>query len=573
MSSRPHIARLFLAALAVWLGGIPGFCLAAGVAPVPGDLRLTEAETQAAAALQNFAWGVYLQTSATGGFDEAAARYKDALRLQPGAILPLQLLITPYLMQERYDKVVEALAPLTLDNPAVPDLNITYAEALQRLDREAEATAHLQRTLEAGDWREPAVLRELFLALWRARKYDDCARLLRRATCQPALQQHFALHHARAILYTTLRQADGRDHKKLSPKKIRRLERLALAAARRAAARAVEADRVEDLQTLAVLLMDLDDAPMAANTLARLRQGAAPDESPDPDLLLLEAKARQMSGQNDEAVRLLALLRQFGGLRVQLYPEMADVYTAAGRLAEAAQVYEDALARFPNAVAVRLQQAYLYLRLGEPKKGLAALLPLPSLSPAGQRLVAHLYRAAGQSDRALEELQKAEEAARVSRDQAFFTVDLYLFAGTLCEELKRPDQAIEYARQALALAPDDASACNFLGFILADHGQSLDEAEKLILRAVAAEPENDAYLDSLAWVYYRQNRLAEALTAMNRAVRVGLQDLDGEILDHAGDICAALQLPQLALWYWGKALTANAPGRDAITAKISNLSR
>ncbi len=148
---------------------------------------------------------------------------------------------------------------------------------------------------------------------------------------------------------------------------------------------------------------------------------------------------------------------------------------------------------------------------------------------------------------------------------------MYLFGSTLAEELKRVELALEYGRKALALAPDNASACNFLGYLLADHGQSLEEAEGLIRRALDAEPENDAYLDSLAWVYYRQNRLAEAHEAMNRAVCAGLQDLDGEILDHAGDICAALKLSELALWYWEKAVAANAPGRDAIGAKIRAL--
>jgi tetratricopeptide (TPR) repeat protein len=315
------------------------------------------------------------------------------------------------------------------------------------------------------------------------------------------------------------------------------------------------------------------DAPTAADTLAKLRQEAPADEAPVPELLLLEAKALQLIGKTDEAVRLLGLLREFGGLGMQLYPGMAEVYSDTGRLAEAAEVYEEALTRFPSASPLRLQLAYVYLRLAEPKKGLAVLLPEPQLSPPGLRLLAHLYRAAGRSAQALDELQKAEVAARAGKDQGFFSVDMYLFGSSLCEELGRVELAIEYARKALALAPDDAAACNFLGYLLADHRQSLEEAEELIHRALAAEPENDAYLDSLAWVYYRQNRLTEAHEAMNRAVRAGLHDLDGEILDHAGDICAALKLAELAGWYWGKALEANAPGREAIEAKIRSLSR
>ena len=573
MPSRPNIAHVVLAALGIWVSGISGFCFAADLPPPPADLRLTPAEQQGATALQQFAWGVYLQMSARGGFDEAAARYQEAVRLQPEAVLPFQLLVTPYLVQQRYDKVAEVLAPLVRDNPAIPHLNIVYAEALQKLQREDEALAHLRRTLIAGDWREPAVLRELFVALYRAQQFADCERLLSRARQRPALRQSFALEHASAILYRTLRRADDGGLPAVSSRQGRRWERLALESARQAAAVVTAAERPEDVRSLAALLLDTGDAATAAATLGRLRQAVPDDASPDTELLLLEAKALQVAGNADEAVRLVGQLRQFGGLGIQLYPDMADVYSESGRLADAAQVYEDALTRFPNATPVRLQLAYLYLRLGEAKKGLAILLPVPSLSPPGRRLLAHLYRASGRSDRALEELQKGEDAAQAERDQGFFTVDMYLFGSTLAEDVGRVELAVEYGRKALALAPDDASACNFLGYLLADHGQALEEAERLIRRALESAPENDAYLDSLAWVFYRHGRFVEAHEAMNRAVRAGLQDLDGEILHHAGDICAALQLVELARWYWEQAVAAHAPGCDAIVVKIRNLGR
>lgn len=569
MPSRSNIARVVATALGIWVGLLPGFAFDADspASPAPPDLRLDAHDLQAAEALRQFAWGVYTQMTSTGGFDEAAEHYLNAVRLDPNSRVAFEHLVTPYLMQKRYDKLVALLAPLVGENPAVPHLNILYAEALQFQQRGAEAIEHLRRTLAVGEWSEPAVLRELFVALWREKRYDDAEAVLSRARREPGLRDSFVAEHASALFFSALSRVEKST---LSARRVRRLERLSLEHGRRAAAKAEQAERAGDIEALAAILIDGGDAQAAVSMLARLR---AAEEPASPELILLEAKAEQALGRNDEAARLVDSLRQHAGMGFHVYPDMVSVYSETGRLADAAEVYEDALTRFPNALPVRLQLAYLYLRLDEPKKGLAVLLPVAQIPPAGRRLMAHLYRAMGRTDNALAALQEAEQAAIAAHDEGFFTVDLYLFGGGLCEDLGKADLAIEYGRKAVALAPDDPAACNFLGYVLADHHRSLDEAEELILRAVTAEPENDAYLDSLAWVYYRQKRFDEAHDAMNRTVRAGMQNLDGVILDHAGDICAALDLRELAASYWQAAIRAKAPGVDAIQAKIRGLDK
>jgi len=577
MPSRSYIARVAVTALGIWIGGVPGFCFGndssatSETPPLAADLQLDQADLHGAEALRQFAWGVYLQLASRGGFDEAAARYAEAVRLQPGSTVAFEHLVTPYLMQKRYDKVVELLAPLARENPAIPHLNIVYAEALQALQRDDEARVHLRRTLEAGDWSEPAVLRELFVALWRGKRYADAETLLNRARREPGLRGRFAVEHASAVFYSALKRTGAKDS--ISERRARRLTRQSIEHGRLAAARAEEAERPGDIESLANLLIDQGDPRTAAEMLSRLRTETGPDNPPPPEAILLEAKALQLTGRGDDAAALVDSLRKHAGMGFHVYPDMVELYSETGRLADAAAVYEDALTRFPNALPVRLQLAFLYLRLGEPRKGLAALLSLQQIPPTGRRLMAHLYSAMDQDDMALRTLQEAEQAAIAAHDDGFFTVELYLFGGGLCEDLGKADLAIEYGRKAVALAPDDPAACNFLGYILADHNQSLDEAERLIRRAVDAEPENDAYLDSLAWVCYRQKRFAEAQDAMNRALRIGMHDLDGVILDHAGDICAALELRELAAWYWRAAVRAKAPGAAAIEAKIRAQSR
>ncbi|HOW88692.1 MAG TPA: tetratricopeptide repeat protein, partial [Elusimicrobiales bacterium] len=99
--------------------------------------------------------------------------------------------------------------------------------------------------------------------------------------------------------------------------------------------------------------------------------------------------------------------------------------------------------------------------------------------------------------------------------------------------------AEEHFRYLLARDPGNANILNYLGYALADRGLKLDEAEELIGRAVGIAPNNGAYMDSLAWVHFRQGKYEAALGEIKAALRL-IND-DPILWDHQGDICAALQ--------------------------------
>src|SRR5437870_9666163 len=71
------------------------------------------------------------------------------------------------------------------------------------------------------------------------------------------------------------------------------------------------------------------------------------------------------------------------------------------------------------------------------------------------------------------------------------------------ERQKKYDQAEEMFRKVLSTDPDNATALNYLGYMLADRGVKLEEALNYIKKAVNLDPANGAYLDSLGWAYFR----------------------------------------------------------------------
>ncbi len=95
--------------------------------------------------------------------------------------------------------------------------------------------------------------------------------------------------------------------------------------------------------------------------------------------------------------------------------------------------------------------------------------------------------------------------------------------------------------------PNDPEANNDLGFQWADRNHNLDEAERMIRRAIEVdrlqrhddpeeEPDNAAYLDSLGWVLFRKGKNEEARDWMEKAVALQLGADDPTVWDHLGDV-------------------------------------
>jgi tetratricopeptide (TPR) repeat protein len=152
---------------------------------------------------------------------------------------------------------------------------------------------------------------------------------------------------------------------------------------------------------------------------------------------------------------------------------------------------------------------------------------------------------------ALDAIERAEKAAEGDArllDHRFF----FQYAVVL-EQSGRGADSLARAEKALALKPDFAPALNFLGYSWADQGVRLAEARDLIEKAVAADPDNSAYLDSLGWVLFRLGKAAEALPHLEKAAELLKDEPDATVLEHLGDVLEALGRAGPAREAWGKA--------------------
>lgn len=130
-------------------------------------------------------------------------------------------------------------------------------------------------------------------------------------------------------------------------------------------------------------------------------------------------------------------------------------------------------------------------------------------------------------------------------------------------------KAEEQLRLILQTDPNDATANNDLGYIMADQGKNLEESERLIRKAIELDraekktgtevrPEgpddNAAYLDSLGWVLFRRGQFSEARQWLEKAIRLPGGSDDPVVWDHLGDVYFRQKEPARARTAWEKAV-------------------
>ncbi len=133
---------------------------------------------------------------------------------------------------------------------------------------------------------------------------------------------------------------------------------------------------------------------------------------------------------------------------------------------------------------------------------------------------------------ASEVLDKADALSTKPEEKAFVAY----YRGTVAERQKLFDQAEIEFRRGLQFVPDFIYIENYLGYMLAERGQKLDEAVAMLKKAVNFDPQNGAYLDSLAWAYYKQGQYALA-EDFERKAALRMPN-DPTVLDHLGEIDA-----------------------------------
>ena len=248
---------------------------------------------------------------------------------------------------------------------------------------------------------------------------------------------------------------------------------------------------------------------------------------------------------------------------------LTQAYIDADRTAEAMSVLTRVKHDHPGDLTLARLEAQLLGNRGDVGLGEALLrdaLAANDGEPTAYVALAGFYSEHDRFDDAITVLESAQQ--RFSEDTS-----ILFQLGAVLEQNGQFVGAERAFRRLLDRDPEHAPTLNYLGYMLADRGMRLEESVELLERAIAKDPHNGSYLDSLGWAYYKLERLDLAEPPL-RAASDQLRH-NSVVQDHLADLLNRLGRYSEAIETWERALGGDGEGvePDVIERKIDGARR
>jgi len=443
---------------------------------------------------------IYIQQSA---FDQAI----EALSKIPEGDMDSQLLGMlgyAYSQSQQYDKAIDTYEKALSQDPKNTNLERFYAEALLSAGKNAAARVELQRII-ANEPDDGASYKGLAMLDREEGRFDDARKELEEARSKSP--DDLEIPFQQAQLESTL----GND-----AKAVEILQGLVKQSERPGGQYTVpEANnRALFLERLGLVYRDQQKFSQAMDIFKQI-QALGPLQGPRAEMLIIETL--RMEHQSDKAMAE-------ADMAVKAYPKEQDLAIMHATLLGERGHVDEAVTQLRAFLTHRPMDRNIYIS------------------------IAQVYLQAKRFDDAEQAIQKALDLSPNPEDQG---VALFVQA-SIYERQKKYDQAEQTFKKVLTLDPQNASASNYLGYMLADRGIRLEESLKYIQKALELDPNNGAYLDSLGWAYFKMGKYDLAAPPLEKAAS-RIQD-DPTIHQHLGNVYLRLGKKSMALEEWQRAL-------------------
>jgi tetratricopeptide (TPR) repeat protein len=489
-----------------------------------------------------------------------------------------------YIADGAYDKAIPMLADLVKQEPGWQDGAMLLAQAYAAAGRSAEAVSFLEQAAQEN----PGLYPTLGDFYGREERWKDAADAYAQALQTAPRNFDVRVGYASALLNMggaenatkardVLREAvatRGTDQRALYM--LAEAERLSgdLDAAEGTARRLVAQNRNSPRAyvALAEALEERQRYQAVVDTLApAINEFRSAANAPQALGALLPhlGFAYQQVGKPDSAIATFEEAQKLAPGDPAIASYLIQANLAAKKYAAAADLAHKARADHPDDLRLARLEATALRQGGKTDQGIAVLQEVvqkQSDNPAAYIALAEGYSEANRGSQAVKVLQDAQTRFP---DESIVTFEL----GAVFDKQKRYADAEAAFRQLISKDPQNAPALNYLGYLLAERGERLDESVALLTRALKIEPDNGSYLDSLGWAYYKDGRFQEAAEQLKRAS--DQLTSNSVIQDHYGDVLFKLSRYDDAIAAWTRALAGDGDSidRGSIDRKIRSARR
>jgi tetratricopeptide (TPR) repeat protein len=534
------------------------------------DLALRPGGERKAGALTHFVEGMVFEEN--GEMDRALEAYRKVLNVDPGQSQLAARVAGLLIQDDDFPQAIDVLKDAIKANPnnAEPyqQLAFIYARYLKKTDQAIDY-ANRAIALNPADVEAYQRLVEIEIAAGQEKKALEA---LDRATKVRSNDPNFWMHLGK-LYVAILFKSDSQP----KPDELKRVNEIFKRAAEHAGDDPAILKDVADYyaasqqlkEAIPLYLRVLELQPEDANAREKLATGFILTNQRGKAVEMLE----QIIKEHPDKYQPYDLLAQVLDDEARSLQRENRIDEAKAKFAKVAANYEQSLLINPNHASTYLRLAALLVGpLKDPSRGVQLLADARRRFPGAPEIVYYLaiaQREAKQSQQAVATFEEALHEAQLDQDDDVVNAKFYFNYGAAAEQAGLYEKAADLLRKSIALDPaNSAEACNYLGYMWADHNMNLDEAETMIRRALESEPDNASYLDSLGWVEFRKGKFDQALTDLLRAAK-GAEHDDPVVFEHIGDTYLKLNRMADALAAWQKALTLD-PKNKNLAEKVED---
>jgi tetratricopeptide (TPR) repeat protein len=467
------------------------------------------------------------------------------------------------------EKAIEYLNKGLAAQPDSPESLMTLGAIYLKLDKNKEAISVYKKLLEVTG-SNTAVSRQLAASLYNAGEYKESIAILKTLISAAPAETSYQILLGRAQIglreyseaIKTLKSVDPRSNDgqfwlgvayEESGKCTNAIEIFSRLLAKSSAnTESTRATRVRIQQRLAESYFKIREYEKAINLYLEMVK-----TTPELNLRLLDMY--RISHQFGKAIPLGKQLFEKDPDNVQLATIYAQTLVDAERAKEGIEILSKLYEKDQKNTAVAVAYGRILAEGGKLKEGIDILSLLLQADPQNMDLYLSLSQMYLQDKRFADAESILRRAEAKSTDNEI-TEELKFRRAMLYEKQNDFSQAESLSKEILTSNPNNASVLNYIGYMLADRGVRLDEAVRYVKEALALDPENGAYLDSLGWAFFKLNDLANAEKYLLEADNN--EKNDPTIKEHLGDLYFKTGDLQKAQDFW---MTSVRIGTDAGT--------